>query len=80
MTKLNVFFGPSVIIGRQEQFIISGGCAIGQVDRLKTEYKSIENKGKWVPANNIYSDLTVKVNQMGWFVSVTYNLSNSKKN
>jgi len=75
LTNLNFFVGPCLIIGKQEQFIISLGGAITQVDYLKSKY-SLNT-----PIGNSKMDqtLTEKATRFGYFISFTYNLTSNKK-
>lgn len=74
-SKLNTFFGPCLIIGKQEQLIITAGIAISQVDYLKSKY-TLNNP---IANSEIDVTLTEKATRLGCFISFTYNLTSNKK-
>jgi|GEM_PF-3473899 len=75
LSKLNTFFGPCLIIGKQEQLIITAGLAISQVDYLKSKY-TLDNP---IAKSEIDETLTEKATRLGCFISFTYNLTSNKK-
>jgi len=75
LTKVQVYIGASAIFGLKEQFIISAGLSLANVDYLKGKYSL------GTPTINLNDDtpLTEKVIRAGWFISFTYNLTSKKK-
>ncbi|MFN8155729.1 MAG: hypothetical protein U0Y08_15650 [Bacteroidia bacterium] len=75
ISNANVFLGISGMFGSQERFIASLGLSLAQVDYLKGEY----GLNKEYITTKINSELTEKTTRAGFFISLTYNLTNKKK-
>jgi hypothetical protein len=72
------FLGPNISLGDNNQFNISGGCAITQVEKVKSElYPDFENTiFETKPTAGIsYSKKTAT----GWFVSLSYTVFTMNK-
>lgn len=75
LSNMQVYIGGSIIIGQNERFIVSSGISFAYVDYLKGQY-SLKAPTKTI---DIEDTLTEKSILAGWFVSFSYNLTNSKE-
>lgn len=76
ITEANIFLGGSCIFGRREQFVVSTGLSLAQVDYLKGKYKL---GAHYLKEDLSANDLTTKTMRPGLFVGFTYNLTKEKE-
>jgi hypothetical protein len=75
LSALQIFAGGSLVLGRDERFILSGGFAASPVDYLNGKYEL----GKTYAKDQIdESDLTKETFRPGWFIGFSYNLTKIK--
>ena len=72
----NFYFGPSLILGRENRFCLTGGITIKGMTELK---KDVE-PGTQVPNTNEISSFTNSTYNFGPFFSLTYNLTKGIRN
>ncbi len=68
--SLAFFLGPTLIFGKQQRIILSGGMMGGQVKRLSKGFKAgdyFPDSGGDIPTKNAYD--------LGYFLSITFNLN-----
>lgn len=72
----NFFFGPSMIFGKFDRLLLSGGGSVRNVQRLKSGYSIGSPAGQITDISSVLADKY----KIGMFLSVTYSLtSNAKK-
>ncbi len=75
LSALQIFAGGSLVLGRDERFILSGGFAASPVDYLNGKYEL----GRTYAKDQIdESDLTKETFRPGWFIGFSYNLTKIK--
>jgi hypothetical protein len=75
IATMNFYLGPSIVIGRDERFIVSGGITAAPVDYLNGKYETdVLIKTEDIDAQN----LVQKTFRTGWFIGLSYNLSRQK--
>lgn len=75
LSNAQIFIGGSAMFGAAERFIVSAGISLANVDYLNGKY-SLNTPIK----NTAFSEsVTEKSMRAGWFLSLTYNLTNKKK-
>lgn len=74
--NLNSFFpGISLLIGKKEKTIFTFGPALKKVRQIKAIYDTTTNYNTPLSVADITSDQY----RLGWFVGISYNLTNSQK-
>lgn len=74
--NLNSFFpGVSLLVGKKEKTIFTVGPALKKVRQIKAIYDTTTSYNSPISVSDITSDQY----RMGWFVGVSYNLTNSQK-
>jgi hypothetical protein len=68
-SKVRYLVGGSALFGSEQRLIITGGCAIGQVKRLK----SIFTEGQLLEATTTPPALDKEVWKGAWFVGLSFN-------
>ncbi len=76
ISNLTIFVGLSMVLGREERFILSGGLAAAPVDYLKGKY-SLDTPVKTSDIDQ--TSIVEKAFRPGIFVGFTYNLTSQKK-
>jgi hypothetical protein len=72
----SLYPGLSILIGKTEKIIITAGPALKKINYLKSDYEI----GKLYPAGTLPATLeTEPTYRQGWFVGLTYNLTNNQK-
>lgn len=71
-----IFTGLSGILGTQERFIATIGATIANVDYLNSEFSLNKEVSTAIIEKN---GITEKTNRIGFFVGLSYNLTNKKK-
>lgn len=71
--KAGYYLAPSLIFGDRQRAILSFGGALRPTDVLKGKYEV----GQTIPTGNLpeVTDLVESTYKLGWFVSITYNLT-----
>lgn len=75
LSNTQYLLGLSLIVGKKERLIFSGGGAFSKINYLNKKYeidKALKNDEIRI------EDLLVPSNRSGWFVSLTYNLFGKK--
>jgi hypothetical protein len=68
--------GGSLIIGRADRFIVTTGITLRQIDFINGKY----NLDTDILTTSISeSDLAIKTMRVGYFIGVSYNLTNKPK-
>lgn len=73
--RINIYSGLSCMWGKHRKFIASAGVAFGPVEYLQSKY----TVGKNYYPEDLTEGMTEKVWKAGWFISLTYNLTNEEK-
>jgi hypothetical protein len=74
-TDFKYLVGGSLMLGQQQRIVLSGGLAIGTVDRLNPKYNYDESVFTQSDITQVSeSQLTLRQREYGYFLSVTYNL------
>ena len=68
---VNYLLGGSIIIGTKKRVIINGGVTTGYVDRLS----SLVKENNFYPDVPLEKELTVKELDFGWYLGISYNLT-----
>ena len=71
----NFFVGPSLILGRYERVMLSMGIALKDLPTLKESY----SEGDIVPNSFILENVTNNSYRLGYFISLSYNLTKGVK-
>jgi hypothetical protein len=74
LSKAEIFTGASIVFGKREKLILSGGIALSQVDYLKGKYELEKEYEK----GSLNETITEKTWRVGTFISITYNLTKVK--
>ena len=74
--NLNSFFpGVSLLVGKKEKTIFTIGPALKKVKQIKAIYDTTSSYSTPISVSDITSDQY----RLGWFVGISYNLTNSQK-
>lgn len=73
----SLFIGPSLLIGKRDKIIFTAGPSFRQISELKLNYK--ENSLLPVGSTTNVTDLMTNNFKIGWFIGVSYNLTNKQK-
>lgn len=76
--EFNYLLGGSLILGQKQRFIINGGAAFGQVNRLNPKYSMSKTYAESEFGQVSDSQLTIKKWEVGYFLGISYNLGNIK--
>jgi len=72
--KLRYYLGMGLMLGESQRFILSGGLAASPVKVLMGKYK----EGQVFNGSSFKPDtVTEDLYKVGWFISISYNLSSS---
>ena len=70
--------GASILLGRRERLVLTGGVAWGKVDRLKDGRKTETETSSEAVITEDTVVPTQKVNDTGWFVSASWNFGGAR--
>jgi hypothetical protein len=75
--NLNIYAGLSLVMGKREKVMLSGGIGWLRVSRIKEDqYREYTSKLAYDKATLNLADLTEKVYKGSFFLCITYNLTN----
>ena len=69
ISETNAYGGISMMLGKENQVVLSVGAALAKIDYLAGKYKV----GDLIPSSEAGTGLTEKVYRVGFFASLTYN-------
>ncbi len=75
--NLSLYFGGTIVLGKSQKVMLSGGLSFLKLDRLKTQQFS---EGTEYDIKKVkIEEVTEKVLQQSFFFSISYNISNRKE-